>query len=211
MIYIYALQLEQGKYYIGKTENPNVRMDDHFSSIGSAWTRKYKPLNVIEIIPNCDKFDEDKYTLKYMEKYGVMNVRGGSFCELKLSEESLNTITKMINGASDRCYICGEAGHFAIDCKHDSEHTFVDIMKKICESFSCFSDPTTSTICMRCGRDNHTDDKCYAKTTIHGFRLIDEIEHDHKYKQLITCYRCGRTNHTSNRCYARTDIDGNQL
>ena len=30
MIYIYTLQLEEGKYYIGKTLNPDFRIEQHF-------------------------------------------------------------------------------------------------------------------------------------------------------------------------------------
>ena len=41
-------------------------------------------------------YDEDKYTLKYMNKYGINNVRGGSFCELYLSEENQKNIKKIL-------------------------------------------------------------------------------------------------------------------
>lgn len=58
MVYIYVLKLEQDKYYIGKTDNPNIRLENHFSSNGSEWTKLYKPLKIIEIIPNCDNYDE---------------------------------------------------------------------------------------------------------------------------------------------------------
>ena len=51
MVYIYILQLEQGKYYIGKTNNPQFRIDSHFNFNGSAWTTKYKPIQIIKIIP----------------------------------------------------------------------------------------------------------------------------------------------------------------
>ena len=82
MVNIYILQLEDNspgtytpckgyKYYIGKTTQPDIRLESHFNSNGSSWTKKYKPIKVLEIIPNCDEFDEDKYTLKYMEKYGI--------------------------------------------------------------------------------------------------------------------------------------------
>ena len=103
MVYIYILQLEDNsplhgyKYYIGKTTQPEIRLESHFNSNGSYWTKKYKPIKVLEIIPNCDEYDEDKYTLKYMEKYGINNVRGGSFCEIKLNKENIITIKKMIN------------------------------------------------------------------------------------------------------------------
>lgn len=79
MVYIYVLELVDNKYYVGKTDNPQFRLESHFNSNGAAWTKKYKPINIIELIPNCDDYDEDKYTLKYMEKYGINNVRGGSF------------------------------------------------------------------------------------------------------------------------------------
>ena len=64
MVFVYILLLKNGKYYIGKTTNPKFRLEQHFDSSGSAWTRKYKPVKVEKIIPNCDKFDEDKWTKK---------------------------------------------------------------------------------------------------------------------------------------------------
>ena len=53
------------KYYIGKTNNPTFRLEQHFNSAGSAWTKIYPPTKVIEIIPNCDDFDEDKFLWRY--------------------------------------------------------------------------------------------------------------------------------------------------
>ena len=62
MVFIYILQLEKGKYYVGKTNNPQFRLESHFNSNGSEWTKMYKPKKVLEIKPNCDDYDEDKYT-----------------------------------------------------------------------------------------------------------------------------------------------------
>ena len=76
MVTIYILQLQDNKYYIGKTTQPEIRLESHFNSNGSSWTKKYKPIKVIDLIHDCDDFDEDKYTLKYMQKYGINNVRG---------------------------------------------------------------------------------------------------------------------------------------
>jgi hypothetical protein len=90
MVNIYILKLESNKYYIGKTNNPKFRIENHFNSNGSQWTKLYKPLELIELITNCDDYDEDKYTRIYMDKYGINNVRGGSFCSIELSNETIN-------------------------------------------------------------------------------------------------------------------------
>ena len=52
MVFIYALKLENNKYYIGKTNNPSFRIESHFNTEGSFWTKKYKPIQVLELIPN---------------------------------------------------------------------------------------------------------------------------------------------------------------
>ena len=102
MLYIYILELESNKYYIGKTTNPAFRLENHFDGNASVWTNKYKPIKLIEFISDCDSFDEDKYTLKYMEIYGIDNVRGGSFCQIILNQENLNTINKMIKNSTSK-------------------------------------------------------------------------------------------------------------
>ena len=116
MVFIYVLLLTSNKYYIGKTNNPDIRLDSHFNSNGSKWTKIYKPIKVYELISNCDAYDEDKYTLKYMEKKGIDNVRGGSFSQVELSDEYINIISRMIKGATDKCFNCGESDHFVLGC-----------------------------------------------------------------------------------------------
>lgn len=34
MVFVYVLKLENNKYYIGKTSNPNFRIEQHFNSSG---------------------------------------------------------------------------------------------------------------------------------------------------------------------------------
>jgi hypothetical protein len=116
MVFIYVLQLTQDKFYIGKTDNPKFRINSHFKKGGCAWTKKYNPTQIIGLFPDCDDFDEDKYTLKYMSKYGIDNVRGGSFCQTDLSSENKKMIERMITGSNDCCHFCGEKGHFIGKC-----------------------------------------------------------------------------------------------
>ena len=35
MVFIYTLKLDSNKYYIGKTYDPNFRLESHFNSEGS--------------------------------------------------------------------------------------------------------------------------------------------------------------------------------
>ena len=116
MVNIYVLKLEGGRYYVGKTNNIHIRLKSHMSSNGSAWTRKYKPISVEHVYKNCENLDEDKYTLKLMDKKGINNVRGGSFCKIKLNQASIETIQRMLRSKDNKCHFCGEKGHYIRNC-----------------------------------------------------------------------------------------------
>ena len=63
MVFIYILELENNKYYVGKTTNTAFRLEQHFNNSGSQWTKKYKPIKILELKSNCDDYDEEKYTI----------------------------------------------------------------------------------------------------------------------------------------------------
>jgi len=163
--FVYVLLLQNNKYYIGKTSNPNFRLAQHFNFNGSAWTKKYKPIRLVKLIPNCDKYDEDKYTKKYMGKYGINNVRGGAYCSMVLSREENFQIKKELNSATDICYRCGQSGHFAAQCPFESES------ESESESVPFFEYRTSNQRCYRCGRVGHYVQDCYATRHARGFYL----------------------------------------
>lgn len=115
-ICIYILKCQEEKYYVGKSTNINKRLKQHFKNKGSMWTRLYKPLQIYEIRRNCDDFDEEKITLQYMKKFGINNVRGGSYTRLHLSKYELNHLIRLIRSSEDRCFVCGSQDHFAKHC-----------------------------------------------------------------------------------------------
>ena len=121
MTTIYTLELEKGKYYVGRSNKPNKRILNHFNENGSEWTKLYKPIRIISQIKG-DEFDEEKYTLIAMDKYGVDNVRGGSYCKTTISQYEKEKAQQTINSIMDKCYKCGEKGHFSKECKKNSDN-----------------------------------------------------------------------------------------
>src|SRR6266446_5937610 len=87
---VYVLECEQGKYYVGKTTNIEKRINDHLNGNGSQWTKTYKPKpEPIKVYKDCSAFDEDKYTIEMMSIYGIDNVRGGTFTQMKLGDDDI--------------------------------------------------------------------------------------------------------------------------
>lgn len=121
---IYALKLEDNKYYIGYSKNNHTcdsRLINHFNENGSEWTKTYKPIEVIEKI-NGDMFDEEKHTLIYMDKYGIDNVRGGSYSKIKLSQYDKNKAIQTIRSVLNRCYLCNSNEHYSNCCPNNSNN-----------------------------------------------------------------------------------------
>ena len=202
MVFVYVLQLESGKYYIGKTESPEYRLESHFSSAGSAWTRLYKPTRVVEIKPDCDNYDEDKVTIQYMNKYGIDNVRGGSFVSVKLEDSTIQHLKQMINGTNDRCFACGVGGHFAKDCNVVSMPTL-----KRCKCINSIFSTHYEKNCALKSPENFVKGLAFI-----GNKITQELDKDdNEHNDTCSCVRCGRDGHNASMCYASTHIKGYRL
>lgn len=164
---IYVLKLENDKYYVGKTQNIEKRMDDHFNGNGSVWTKKYKPISIIEKFKEKSQFDEDNVTKTYMQRHGIENVRGGSYTTMTISDETKKILMKEFATANNKCFKCNN-NHLSKNCSMSSDEEWTD----------CDSDEESSSdeefpigSCFRCGRTSHYAYSCYAKTDINGNQI----------------------------------------
>ncbi|QQR52003.1 hypothetical protein IPG36_05375 [bacterium] len=84
--WLYVLELEQGKYYVGITSRtPEARFKEHANGLYAAeWTKVYKPIKIdqtvdlgVTTIEKTENY-ENKVTKRYIKTYGIDNVRGGN-------------------------------------------------------------------------------------------------------------------------------------
>lgn len=100
MVYIYTLELENNKYYIGKTNKSNFNLENDFNSNSNEWTKKYKPIKILEIKKSNFENDENKITKQYMNIFGINNVRNCSFNTMHLDKLVIHNLHNMNNNNS---------------------------------------------------------------------------------------------------------------
>lgn len=214
---LYILELAGGKYYVGKSADVAKRYQQHKTGNGSAWTKQYEPIKLLETRPITSPYDETNVTKELMKKHGIHNVRGGAYTAVILPEEQEDAIRHELRSAHDTCYKCGKSGHFANQCTRKSSFTATcqcgrkflavdELMSHIrmCIAREQVEAPPTTGVCFRCGRTGHYEPDCYARTHTRGHSLEEESSSEDD----DTCFRCGRTGHYSADCYARRHIKG---
>lgn len=193
---IYILRLTEGKWYIGKSENVIARYQQHLKGNGACWTKKYTPISLEKTIENASHFDEDKVTKEYMAKYGIQNVRGGSYCAFDLDDYQIEALNREIWGAQNKCVRCGRSGHFEKSC-----YATTDV-----DGNEFVSDDEDEEL-------EFTSPKFY--NPLYGLTIINKSIQKQKVVQssskATSCYRCGREGHWVSDCYANTDVDGNYI
>lgn len=170
---VYALKLANGKYYVGKTDDLEQRLQNHFSGSGAAWTREHEPIKVLEIRENVSRFEEDKMTKEYMEKYGIDNVRGGAYSQVELADETREFLQREIRGTSDVCFKCNRPGHWASQC-------YARTVQVWC--------------CEMCDAQFDTRQQAERHERSCGVRRRTDGDR---------CFRCRRTGHWASQCWAR--------
>jgi len=98
---VYVLECEPGNYfYVGYTSDADTRLFNHFIGKGAEFTKKYKPIKIVEIRP-CNNIEQAKrleqnLTDSYIDSFGIENVCGGQYNQA--SNRKRLTEIRFING-----------------------------------------------------------------------------------------------------------------
>ena len=163
MVNIYVLELQGGRYYVGKTSHTFQRFNQHKSGSGAKWTQKHKVKDLFAFHKDMMDSDENKITVQMMKKYGVRNVRGGSWTKVNMTENEIKRLESKINARGRR--------------------------RRRVSSPKRKSKTKKKVSCKRCGRTSHTVEKCYARFHANGKSLTRKREiSDAEYRAFFNYY-----------------------
>jgi predicted GIY-YIG superfamily endonuclease/ribosomal protein S27AE len=190
---VYILRLVGGKWYVGYTEKNIVRVLKHAEKKGAKWTKKHPPMKnnfLYEMTsPDHSIEDEDRITLALMDQHGIQNVRGGSWCMVKMYpntvkelQAEIDKLTPMVKSKGEKCSRCGRGSHNRTRCYAVSTVDGVKITTKSWTYWPKKGDDTIrkakpkkkSVTCGKCGRLGHNRKTCSSKLTVDGVRITTE-------------------------------------
>ena len=142
------------------------RITEHIEKKGAKWTKAYPPLKKGYLhnftTPGKTREDEDKRTLYLMKQHGIENVRGGSWCMVKMRKKTVRELEALISKSKSSakktvkkkvkprvtkgyCIRCGDRKKF-------------DFKKPLCldcyDEWAFYSNPDyEEDCCHKCGRD----------------------------------------------------------
>ncbi len=119
------LELEDSKYYVSFDENINELLND--KNINE-WIEIHRPIKISYSILLSNNIDLDDYVLKFMNKYGINNVRGGSYKDVILDNDTIKFIKYEIRRRTNKCIRCGKT-HNYLQCnsKYDTDNEIITL------------------------------------------------------------------------------------
>ena len=177
---IYILKLVDNKYYIGFTDNIKKRVQEHIDGNGSSFTKMYRPINLVKVYENVNPEKVDVSIIKYMKKFGVDNVRGGSYKNVKLKKTQIKELKKQ-----------GVVfPKVSIDDINLEDLILDDIEESTVKIQKILKIPVRQAngTCFRCMKDGHYVHQCRETIDKYGNRIkeeeVNELDEFYKYNPM---------------------------
>ncbi len=193
---IYVLQLENNKYFVTKSSVPKHNIIDHFTNNHeSPWALRNKPIKIHKIMfgDELDELDEENCTLLTMGKYGIDNVRGGSYNALTLSENDIQKAEQIINGLKNKSHkyckcgnVINEAEKQKIKQKQKQNQKKKQKQKHNCENISCKFNKVHDLEELKNMHGNSAESNSYFKQfEVQAKSILNEIENIDNFNDLV--------------------------
>lgn len=199
---LYILNCRCNKYYVGRTKNLVPRLEKHIKGEACSFTTVYPVLvdnPIYQIIEGISGFDEDKYVKIMMSKYGIDNVRGGSYSSLTLSPEERRFIERELQTAEDKCFNCSLSGHYAKNCPK------IEKSSPVSANFTFNREELEDRFLLKSERSDFLKKEALKQSLEKREKSIISVpvlSTETKVFEKRTCERCGRTSHEVKDCYA---------
>lgn len=165
---IHIYECDNCKFYISKYDIHDL------NKINNNWIKKHNILRKTKTYSNHNNLNMlNDYTILFMKKYGIDNVRSDNFSKIKLDKWDFIKINKIMNNIPTMCYHCGGNDHFAQHCSMNDLH-YSDHLKMY-------------EICDRCKRIGHRIVDCRAITYRDGSEIPEsdtETDSDDSYSVI---------------------------
>src|SRR5437868_5940456 len=89
--WLYTLKCADQTYYVGTTHNLTQRMKEHWNGRGCVWTKLHPPKKGLTFYPQTSALKEDSRVKELMFEHGIHRVRGGSYSNVDLTSEQIET------------------------------------------------------------------------------------------------------------------------
>ena len=184
MEHLYILELTCGKFLVGKSKDVEHTYAYYACGFGPQWIRVYNPVRIIETRPLAGPEDVRKTTLGLMKKHGIDAVRPYDCDGMKFEDDEERLIRFQLFAPADSCMRCHATGHKYTECTQPINTSWAcqwcvsdypnrhacEQHEKGCRPPAALT-PEPKDWCTRCGRTEHTSNRCYEVRHTEGWRL----------------------------------------
>jgi predicted GIY-YIG superfamily endonuclease len=226
--YVVRFECIPPKFYVGTSADVEQRIRDHVNGRGSAWCRHvmglYKLTKCFLVeTRDAEPLTEDMVTKEYMMRWGIDNVRGGSYSQIELDDSTIGHLLREFGTATNACFRCGALGHFVSSCPrvyasisapmHAPTTSWLDAIASVATQATSVINAVNGLVNGHAPMSDAVVVHAQAPVPapMQPKRMSAAAVAAKPFQPGQKCFRCGRNNHYADKCYATTHYDGSRL